>query len=134
MDDPRLVYLEKRKAVVAAQEVVDSLVSDIQVAAGWIEKWDTVLLDGEEAPSQSYGRPQSALTSEDWPTYGDFAAALMAWREARKAAEDAEKKLSDREGVEPLPEKPSERRDDPRSYHPRVYPRGGHRWRTARRR
>ncbi len=126
MDDPRIIYLEKRKALVKAQDELESLAWDLDMVANAIKSFDLVLLPEEvtetAAPPQSY-RSQNPhhIKPEDWPTFEDFVSALAEWRQARDAAEEAYQKVSDYDGIEELPQKPSERRRDDYRARPRQY-------------
>jgi len=107
--DPRIAYLDKRKTLEEATDRLDDIVANVRVLRSTIEKWDHVLLPDEEEPFSPthYGKPTKLLPQE-WPTFETFSEALQQWRRARREAEDAYRAVPDPEGLESLPELPSE--------------------------
>lgn len=108
MDDPR-PYIEKRNALIAAQETMDEIWFDLDAAQRAIEKCDLVLLPTEVNLEFSHQKSKEGRPIKEWPTYDRFVQALRSWRHARHEAQQAYKALTDHAGLAPLPALPSDR-------------------------
>lgn len=101
--DPVHAYLQVKRALQAATDRVVKMVRTIQEADGKLRAWDTLCITncGVEFPGDmTNGRKFDA---REWPTAPELAKALVAWHDARRAAENAWRAVQagDRIGLQP---------------------------------
>ena len=100
--DPIRSYLEVKRVLQAATGRVEKMVRTIEEAAAKLRAWDLLCMTNcgvEFPPEQTNGRKFDA---KDWPTAPELAKALVAWHEARRAAEKAWQQIpqDDRVGLQ----------------------------------
>ena len=130
MDPLKRIYRAKRKALIGIQGELDELADCLHYIAEFVKRWDEILLPTETKElnllqNLGYADPIE-LNLKDWIGHPAFFETLALWRAARREAQDAYDAILDHEGVEDLPQSPSQRPSKPYIGRPRrPPPRGG---------